>query len=174
MSVIKRGKFYEYDFWYQNQRYTGTTLFETTGKNRDRNRVLAAEREAEVRRNVAHGVVDTFNLKTLPFVEAAELFLSQCETNAEEVSSYKRIRGSFSSLKSYFKKKPVSAITRSDTQEYKIWRLTQPQKNGRPVKRITVSHDMTSLGMFFKCGIVKTGAIRTLSIRMRSHLTRRP
>jgi hypothetical protein len=102
MSVIKRGKFYEYDFWYQKQRYTGTTLFETTGKNRDRNRVLAAEREAEVRRNVAHGVVDTFNLKTLPFVEAAELFLSHCKTNAEEVSSLQTDSGELQQLEELF------------------------------------------------------------------------
>ena len=156
MSVRDRGgKYWDYRFVYRGHEYTGSTGFECSGKDRAQNKVLATATEAEIRRLVVHGKADTLKLKAIPFMDAAELFLEDCRINAVEASSYKRIKGSFNSLKAYFKKKAVSAISRSNIREYKNWRLTQPRRNGRPVKPITVRHDLTSLGKFFKFGVVK-------------------
>lgn len=68
--------------------------------------------------------------------------------------TWRRNLTSMASCKDFFGSQVVSMIQPADIERYKIWRsMGEPAKKIRPVKPVTVKHDLDNLSIFFKFAI---------------------
>lgn len=145
MGLRKRGGKWAYRMWIQGRCYTDTTDLDATERNRN-----AAIREMEDhRRAIREGRGFERRVQILRFTEAAEAFLKWAEGEyREHPASAKRLAVSFTSLKRFFDRSPVSSITEGQIDDYKSWRRTEHE-----VREITIRHDLHALSVFYKYAI---------------------
>jgi integrase len=62
-------------------------------------------------------------------------------------NTWKRLRGSMASAKVFFGKRPLSAITVGDLEDYKSWR-----RRVHKVRELTIRHDLHALSVLFRYG----------------------
>lgn len=145
MGLRKRGGKWAYRMWIQGRCYTDTTDLDATERNRN-----AAIREMEDhRRAIREGRGFERRIQITRFKEAAEAFLKWAKGEyREHPASAKRLAVSFTSLKQFFDRAPVSSITEGQIDDYKSWRRTEHE-----VREITIRHDLHALSVFYKYAI---------------------
>ena len=146
MGVRNRNGLLEYRFTYRGQNVSQATGLEDTAQNRK----LAAEIEATHRGRLREGALGIQKVQARPFSDAIDEFV-QHEKLARKgkENTWRRIKTSSASLKTFFGKKTVYLISQSDIENYKLWRLNG---DGRiaSVKAVTVRHDLDNLSLFMQ------------------------
>jgi integrase len=113
-----------------------------------RNQTKVQRMEADARRLVLEGHASELRLLVQPFNSAADSFNKWAEGEYRaHPNSWKRIRGSMTSAKLMFGKRPLSSITRGDIEDYKSWRRTVHE-----IREITLRHDLHALSLLFQYG----------------------
>lgn len=143
---IRRGKWH-YRFEVDGHEWPGSTGLVATERNRK-----AAERiELEARQLIERGESHLLRVQVVPFSEASEKFMTACiAQHRSKPNTHKRVRTSLASLKVFFCKTPVNAITAGDVTDYRAWRATE-----HGVKDITIRHDLHNLSKFFQYAVKK-------------------
>jgi integrase len=110
--------------------------------------------EAEARKLVSHGRSELLKLQVKPFIDAAEQFIEWAKgEHREKPGTWKRLRGSMTSLKTFFGNQPLHTITVGQIQDYMSWRRTgDARKQISPVKEVTLRHDLHALSPLFEYG----------------------
>jgi integrase len=137
-----------YRFQIHGQVYTGSTaLIAEAGTAQEcRHYAKALQIEAKARALVESGKQDQLKVKIATFDKAAEAFLVWANgEHRDHKNTYKRLVGSFSSLKDFFGKTPVHAISAGKIEEYKTFRRVEEQ-----VKEVTIRHDLHALSSFLR------------------------
>jgi integrase len=112
----------------------------------ERNRIKAQRLEADARRLVQEGREGELRIQVQPFNSAAIAFEAWAEGEySSHPSTWRRLKVSMTSAKLHFGKRPVSAITTGDIEDYKSWRRTVHQ-----VREITLRHDLHALSLLFQ------------------------
>jgi len=138
---VRRGKWH-YRFEINGHEWTGSTGLVAS----ERNRKPAERIELEAKQAIEQGRSHILNVQAVPFTEAADKFLSWCESaHRNKPNTWRRVKTSFASLVVYFGRKPVNAVTQGDVADYAAWRA-----NEHHVKDVTIRHDLHSLSKFFK------------------------
>ena len=141
-----------YRFQYRGQRPEVSTGLEDT----PRNRKLVAIMEADHKKRLIQGRFGLNGPEPIGFRSAFEAFIAAVKVDrADKPNTYKRIETSGASLKTYFGSKTVYLLTTGDAENYKRWRISgvknaEGEWEIKPVKRITVRHDMDNLSLFFQ------------------------
>ncbi len=141
MALRKRYGMWSYRFKVSGKEYSGTTDLVATKQNETR----AKEIEAGHRLALADGRNPARRMVVREFSDAAKEFLgwAKMEYRAHP-NSYKRIVTSFTSLKLFFGREPVSLISESRVEAFKVWRINEYQ-----VRDITLRHDLHAMSKFF-------------------------
>jgi hypothetical protein len=106
-----------------------------------RNRIKVQRMEADARRLVLEGRGEELSITVQPFISAAEAFEKWAEGEySEHPNSWKRLRGSMTSAKLFFGKRPLSSVTRGDLEDFKSWR-----RRVHKVREVTIRHDLHAL-----------------------------
>jgi integrase len=151
---------WSYRFKVSGREYSGTTDLAATKQNETR----AKEIEAKHRLALAEGRNPSRRMVVREFADAATEFLgwAKMEYRAHP-NSYQRIVTSFTSLKLFFEREPVSLISEGRVEAYKVWRI-----NEHEVRDITLRHDLHALSKFFGYAIKQRWArenpVRNVSI----------
>jgi integrase len=160
MALRKRYGLWNYRFKVDGKEYSGTTDLAATKQNETRARDI----EAEHRLALVDGRNPTRRVVVREFCDAAKEFLewAKMEYRAHP-NSYKRIATSFTSAKIFFGREPVSLISESRVEAFKVWRI-----NDHEVRDITLRHDLhalsTFLGYAMKQRWTRENAVRNVSI----------
>jgi integrase len=120
--------------------------------------------EAEARRLVKEGRAELFKLQAKAFRDAADQFIEWAKGEHQaKPNTWKRLRGSITSLKEYFGKRPLHTITVGQVQDYMSWRRVCPrcdgegcgtcEETGHGVKEVTLRHDLHALSPLFSYGL---------------------
>lgn len=135
----------EWRFKVNGHEYSGVTDSEDTV----RNRIKVQRIEAEKRRLVLEGRESELRLQIQPFSSAAEQFIDWTKGEyRDHPNSWKRIKGSMTSAKLCFGRRPLSSITKGDIEDYKSWR-----RNKHEVREVTLRHDLHALSLLFQYGV---------------------
>lgn len=151
MGLRNRGGKWHYKFCAAGRTWTGDTGLVAT----ERNRNAALMAEAEARKLVRDGRGDQLKVTIKPFSDAAGQFIewSKGEYRARP-NTWKRLRGSMTSLKEFFGNMPLHSITVGQVQDYMSWRRAGDQvREIAPVKEITLRHDLHALSPLFQYGL---------------------
>ena len=142
MPLRTRNGKLEWRFMLDGHVYSRTTDLPDTARNRN----AATRMECDARRLVEEGRYGELKMVVQPFDAAMEAFLlwSRGEYAAHPASS-RRLSGSLQSAVEMFQRKPLSAITTGDLEDYKSRRRAT-------VKDITVRHDLHALSLLFQYG----------------------
>jgi integrase/recombinase XerC len=137
--------------WHYRFMVAGRTWTDDTGlAGTERNRKAASAIESEAWNAVKLGKGKTLKVEGVSFGAAAEKFLKWVEAkHAKKPNTVRRCKGSFASLAAYFDRTPVASITDGDVADYAAWRLNGTEEI-KPVKPVTVRHDLHNLSKFFK------------------------
>jgi len=160
MSLRKRNGNWHYRFFAAGRSWTADTGSAAT----ERNRNAALRAEVEARKLISEGRADQLKIQPKPFSDAADQFIEWAKgEHHQKKETWKRLRGSMTSLKLYFKQRPLHTITVGQVQDYMSWRRLCPEctgegcavceQTGRGVKEITLRHDLHALSPLFKYGI---------------------
>jgi len=142
MGLRKRYGRWGYRIYIHGRCYTETTGLDATKRNRN----AAITKMEEHRTAILEGRDGERRIKIVPFTDAAEMFLTWAKGEyREHPSSARRLSVSFTSLKRFFGKTPVSAITEGRIEDYKAWRRTEHQ-----VREVTLRHDLHALSGFYQ------------------------
>lgn len=146
MSLRERSGNWHYRFMVAGRTWTDDTGLAAS----ERNRKAAQAIESEAWKAVKLGKGKTLKLEGVSFGAAAEKFLQWVGAkHADKPNTIRRCRGSFASLVLYFDRKPVASITDGDVADYAAWRLNGTD-DIKPVKPVTVRHDLHNLSKFFR------------------------
>ena len=131
-----------------------------------RNESAATMMESEARKLVKRGRADELSLDPKPFSSAADMFVQWAMgEHREKPETWKRLRGSCTSLKAFFGHQPVHTITVGRVQDYMSWRRictacagNDPncevcEGTARGVAEITLRHDLHALSPLFQYAI---------------------
>ena len=145
MSLSNRGGNWHYRFWAAGRRWTGNTGLAAT----ERNRKSALLKEAELHKAVLEGKGDHLRLEVRAFSDAADQFIEWAKgEHHDRPNTWKRLRGSMTSLKAFFKIQPLHSIHRvGQIQDYMAWR------RGMEIKEVSLRHDLHALSPLFKYGM---------------------
>ena len=112
-------------------------------------------KESEARKTVGQGQGELLKLEIKTFSDAAEQFVEWAKgEHRERPNTWKRLRGSMTSLKVFFGHQPLHTITVGRIQDYMSWRRTgDATKQISPVKEVTLRHDLHALSPLFEYGI---------------------
>ena len=136
MSIRPRSGHWHYYFQVHGVPYSGNTGLAATTRNEN----AARAEEARLRSLVLQGRAHQLRLSVMPFSAAADHFVDWAKGEyGEKPNTWKRLRGSTTSLKAYFKNKPVHSISAGDIEDYKSWR----RRSG--VEEVTLRHDLHAL-----------------------------
>jgi integrase len=160
MSLRNRGGTWHYRFYAAGREWSENTGLAAT----ERNRSAALMAEAEARRLVKEGRAELFKLQAKAFRDAADQFIEWAKGEHQaKPNTWKRLRGSMTSLKEYFGKRPLHTITVGQVQDYMSWRRVCPHCNGegcgtceetgRGIKEVTLRHDLHALSPLFSYGL---------------------
>lgn len=145
MSVYRVGKYYHYSFQYLNVAYHASTRLGAT----ERNLMRAREMELKAKQLVREGNAHLLRLKPMPFSSAADQFISWAQgEHRDKPNTWLRLAASCTSLKLFFKQKPVHLVTDGDIEDYKTWRREEHR-----VREVTLRHDLHCLGPLFRFAI---------------------
>lgn len=141
---VKRGK-WEYRFSVNGLRVSRLTDLEAIEPNRTK-----AERlEKQHRDRILQGHAQPRQPRSMRFLAAVEEFIEHCEAlHQDHPSTVARVRTSLASLRAFFERRAVAAITAPDIERYKAWRL-----GDHKVKPITLRHDLDALSKFFRWAV---------------------
>ncbi len=144
MSLRERSGNWHYRFKHGGRTWTGDTGLAAT----ERNRSAALLKEAEARRLVREGKADQLRLQIRAFSDAADQFVTWAMgEHAGKPATWKRLRGSMTAAKEFFKAQPLHTISIGQIQDFMAWR------RGMQVKEVTLRHDLHALSPLFKYGI---------------------
>jgi integrase len=137
----KNGKFH-YRFQVAGKTFSGSTGLEAV----ESNRATAAriEREAKTRALITP---DQARPKRIAFSEVAKRFEAWVTATYQKPNSCRAILGSLTSLKLFFQRFELAAITPGDIDQYKAWRLSTD------VKANTIRKDLSNLSLLFRYAI---------------------
>lgn len=145
MPVRNRGGKWEWRFKVDGHEWSHITDLVAT----ERNKIKAQRLEAEARRLVLEGRGEELSISVQPFTSAAESFEKWAEGEYQEhPNTWKRLRGSMTSAKVFFGKRPLSAVTDGDLEDYKSWR-----RRTHKVREVTIRHDLHALSLLFQYGM---------------------
>lgn len=143
--MYRVGKYWHYSFQYLGAQYHASTRLAAT----ERNRTRATEIQVKAKQMVREGNAHLLKLHPMPFSRAADAFIEWARgEHREKPNTWKRLRGSCSSLKEFFKQKPIHLVTDGDIEDYKTWRRTEHE-----VREVTIRHDLHCLGPLFRWAI---------------------
>ena len=159
MSLRERGGNWHYRFFAVGRTWTADTGLAAT--ERSRNAALMAEMEA--RKLISEGRPEQLKIQPKPFSDAADQVIEWAKgEHREKKETWKRLRVSMTSLKLYFKLRPLHSITVGQVQDYMSWRRLCPEcsgdgcercdQTGQSIKKITLRHDPRALSPLFKYG----------------------
>lgn len=141
MAIRNRGGIWHYRFNYAGVEWAASTDLAATKRNENE----ARAREAEARRLAQSGQGHLLKIQPVPFIEAATMFLAWAQgEHRDKPATWKRLRGSMTSLKVFLGARPVNSITSGDVELYKTFR------RGDGIKEITLRHDLLALQPFFE------------------------
>lgn len=167
MSLRERTGKWHYRFFAAGRRWYGDTGLAAT----ERNRNAAMLKEAEARKAVIEGKGDQLRLEVRPFNDAADQFITWAKgEHHNKPQTWKRLRGSMTSLKEFFKQQPLHTITIGQIQDYMAWR------RGMDIKEVSLRHDLHALSPLFKYGIAHNWCRNNLvtSDNLKLHGTKMP
>lgn len=135
-----RGK-WQWRFQHCGQNYAGTTALRAIERNRRR----AEAEEAAARAKVLAGQSGLLTVKSCPFSEALDRWLTWADgEHREHPATARRKRTSAASLRAFFDSRQISAISPGLIEDYKAWRRTSG------VKDVTLRHDLHALSGFLR------------------------
>ena len=144
MSLRKRNGNWHYRFWAAGRRWTADTGLADT----ERNRSAAIVKEAKALELIRDGKGDQLHLEVRAFSDAAEQFIEWAKgEHCDKPQTWKRLRGSMTSLKEFFKTLPLHTLTVGHVQDYMAWRRKTQ------IKEVSLRHDLHALSPLFKYGI---------------------
>jgi integrase len=144
MPIRARNGKLEWRFEINGHEYSHITDLEDTVRNRIRVQRL----EAKARELVLQGRAAELRLQVEPFNSAAGAFKKWAEGEySEHPNSWKRLAGSMTSAEIFFGKRPLSAITRGDIEDFKAWR-----RAAHKTREVTLRHDLHALSLLFQYG----------------------
>lgn len=144
MSLRNRNGNWHYRFWAAGRSWTGDTGLVAT----ERNRNASVRKEAEAQRLVLEGKGDQLHLEIRAFSDAAGQFIQWAQgEHHNKPNTWKRLRGSMTSLKEFFKRQPLHTISVGQIQDYMAWR------RGMKIKEVSLRHDLHALSPLFQYGI---------------------
>ena len=160
MSLRKRSGNWHYRFFAAGRTWTADTGLAAT----ERNRNAALMAEVEARKLIDEGRPGQLKIQPKPFSDAADQFIEWAKgEHRHKKETWKRLRGSMTSLKLYFNLRPLHTITVGQVQDYMSWRRLCPacsgegcdacDHTGQGVKEITLRHDLHALSPLFKYGL---------------------
>ena len=145
MTLRKRYGMWSYRFKVCGKEYSGTTDLAATKQNETR----AKQLEAEHLIALAEGRNPSRRMVVREFSDAATDFLDWVKVeHRSHPNSFLRIETSFTSLKLFFGREPVSLIHEGRVEAFKAWRVTEHE-----VRDITLRHDLHALSKFFRYAI---------------------
>lgn len=144
MSLRNRSGNWHYRFWAAGRPWTGDTGLAAT----ERNRSAANRNESEAHKMILEGKGDQLHLEIRAFSDAADQFIRWAMgEHHNKPGTWKRLRGSMTSLKAFFKTHPLHTISVGQILDYMAWR------RGMGVKEVSLRHDLHALSPLFKYGI---------------------
>jgi integrase len=151
MGLRNRGGKWHYKFYAAGRIWTDNTGLVAT----ERNRNAALMAEAEARKLVRDGRGDQLKVTVKPFSDAADQFIEWAKGEYRtKANTWKRLRGSMTSLKEFFDNLPLHSITVGQVQDYMSWRRAgDGSREIAPVKEITLRHDLHALSPLFQYGM---------------------
>ncbi|MBZ5727880.1 MAG: hypothetical protein LAP87_23160 [Acidobacteriia bacterium] len=159
MSLRKRGGNWHYRFFGRKNLTADTGLAAT-----ERNRNAALLAGVEARKLISGGRPDQLKIQPKPFTDATDQFIEWAKgEHRDKKETWKRLRVSMTSLKLYFRLRPLHTITVGQVQDYMSWRRLCPEcsgdgckacdQTGQGVKEITLRHDLHALSPLFRYGM---------------------
>ena len=157
MSLKPRNGKWCYQFKLDGQRYRRTTGLAAT----ERNRKAAQLKEADAIKDLMEGRNPAARrVEVREFSSAAKEFLDWAEKHHRaHPNTYKRVKTSFSSLKAFFGREPVSRINAARVEAYMSWRIRE-----HDVRDVTLRHDVHSLSKFFRHAITQSWAVENPAV----------
>lgn len=146
MAIYERSGKWAYRFTVEGVRYGETTDLAATTRNRKRAEAI----ESGERHKARHEGLARVRVKS-GFSALADRFAQHVRSEYSRPETARRIIGSLSSLREYFKDIDVSRVTPADVDAYKAWR----RENG--IAEVTLRHDCHNLSLYFRYAI-KQGA----------------
>jgi integrase len=144
MPIRARNGKLEWRFEVHGHEYSHITDLDDTG----RNRIKAQRLEADARHLVLEGRGAELRLQVQPFNTAADAFTKWAEGEySAHPNSWKRLSGSMTSAMVFFRRRPLSSVTRGDIEDFKAWRRTVHK-----VREVTIRHDLHALSLLFQYG----------------------
>ena len=138
---VRKGRL-EWRFWVDGHEYSKLTDLADTARNRTK----AQRMEADARRLVMEGRGNELRLEVQPFSSAADAFIMWAQGEYRQHSgSWKRLRGSMTSARLFFGKRPLSSVTAGDLEDYKSLR-----RGTHGVRDVTLRHDLHALSLLFQ------------------------
>jgi site-specific recombinase XerD len=114
----------------------------------ERNRPAALLKEAEARKLIRDGKGDQLHLEIRAFSDAADQFIQWAKgEHHNKPNTWKRLRGSMTSSREFFKNRPLHTVSIGDVQDYMAWR------RGMGVKEVSLRHDLHALSPLFQYGV---------------------
>jgi integrase len=145
MPIRERNGKWEWRFKVDGHEWSRITELAATERNRNK----AQRIEADAYRLVVDGRSAELTIGVRPFTSAAEAFEEWTEGEySEHPNSSARLKVSMTSAKLFFKKQPLSSVTKGDLENFRTWR--RRTHNVRPV---TLRHDLHALSLLFQYGI---------------------
>ncbi len=169
MGLEQRNEKWFYRFYALGREWSKDTGLAATKRNES----AALGMEAEARKLVKQGRADELTLEPKPFSSAADMFIQWATgEHCEKPQTWKRLRGSCTSLKVFFGHQPLHTITVGRVQDYMSWRRActacvggDPNckvcnGTGRGVAEVTLRHDLHALSPLFQYGIDHNWCVR--------------
>jgi integrase len=137
MSVYRRGKVYQYDFYFKGVRHQGST--------RLRNQREAERWEGALKTKLANGEVGLREALPIPtFADAMKAFLEWSKGHhASKPRTSKRYLTSSAALLRYFRALRLDRISARDVENFKVRRLQERgERTNRPLRPATVNREL--------------------------------
>jgi site-specific recombinase XerD len=151
MGLRVRDGHWHYRFKTAGHEYTASTGLAATKRNESAARMV----EAEARKLVHQGKAHLLKLEPKSFTEAADMFIEWAMgEHRDKPNTWRRLRGSCTSLKEFFRHRPLHTITPGDIEDYKSWRRRGiPEEKISGVREVTLRHDLHALAPLFRYGM---------------------
>jgi len=159
MSLENRNGKWFYRFHAIGRRWQKDTGLAATKRNEN----AALMMESEARKLVREGRADQLEIEPKPFSSAADDFIKWAMgEHREKPQTWKRLRGSCTSLKAFFQHQPLHTVTVGRIQDYMSWRrlcvacsgddpdCETCDGTGQGVAEVTLRHDLHALSPLFQ------------------------
>jgi site-specific recombinase XerD len=144
MGLRKRHGTWHYRFKAGGREWSGQTGLAATKRNES----AAREAEAKARGLVRTGRAHLLKVQPVAFSDAADQFIEWAKGEyREHPNTWKRLRGSTTSLKVFFGNRPVHSINEGQVEDYKAWRRKAA------IKDVSLRHDLHCLTPLFEYAI---------------------